>query len=329
MHLLFFFTFAFLKLELKLTMNLSKEVKAGLIAIFAIISFVLFFQFLKGKNLLSSDNYYYVKYDNVDGLEPSNAVVINGLKVGLVDQIIPITESNGRIHFIVKIPVSDDYKFSKNSAVEIFEPSLMGGKKLQINLAYDKAIAKDGDTLKGNFQLSAIAAMTSEMGPKVSSVISKMDSTLTSTNKIMDEQNRREIKLLLANLNATVSAFKATADQTNRLLANNEPKINALLDNANHTMVSTKSTVDKFGKVADGIDTQKLNQSIEELSKTAQQLNQVIAGINKGEGSLGKLMKDEELYNNLNKTSNSLNALITDLKENPKRYINVSVFGKK
>ena len=310
-------------------MNLSKEVKAGLIAIFAIISFVLFFQFLKGKNLFSTDNYYYVKYDNVDGLEPSNAVVINGLKVGLVDQIIPITEPNGRIYFIVKISVSDDYTFSKNSSVEIFEPSLMGGKKLKINLAYDKALAKDGDTLKGNFQLSAIAAMASEMGPKVSNVLSRMDSTLISTNRILDEQNRQEIKQLLANLNATVSAFKTTADQTNKLLANSQPKINSLLDNASHTMNSTKTTVDKFGKIADGIDTQKLNKSIEELTKTSQQLNQIIAGINRGEGSLGKLMKDEELYNNLNKTSNSLNTLVTDLKENPKRYINISVFGKK
>jgi mce4 protein len=310
-------------------MNLSKEVKAGLIAIFAIVSFMLFFQFLKGKNVFSTDNFFFVKYDNVDGLEPSNAVTINGLKVGLVDQIIPVTSKNGKISFVVRISVDDEYSFSKNSAVEIFEPSLMGGKQLKINLVYDNQIAKDGDTLGGKFQLSAINAMASEMGPKVSSVLTKVDSTLSSTNKILDEQNRREIKQLLTNLNATVSAFKTTADQTNRLLASNEHKINSLLDNANQTMVSTKNTVDKFGKVADEIDAKKLNQSIEELSKTANQLNQVIAGINRGEGSLGKLMKDEELYNNLTKTSNSLNELISDLKQNPKKYINISVFGKK
>ena len=309
-------------------MNLSKEVKAGLIAIFAIVSFMLFFQFLKGKNVFSTDNFFFVKYDNVDGLEPSNAVTINGLKVGLVDQIIPIISKDGKISFVVKISVDDQYSFSKNSPVEIFEPSLMGGKQLKINLVYDNKIAKDGDTLGGKFQLSAINAMASEMGPKVSSVLTKVDSTLASTNKILDEQNRREIKMLLSNLNATVSAFKTTADQTNRLLASNEHKISSLLDNTNQTMVSTKNTVDKFGKVADEIDAKKLNQSIEELSKTANQLNQVIAGINRGEGSLGKLMKDEELYNNLTKTSNSLNELISDLKQNPKKYINISVFGK-
>lgn len=309
-------------------MTLSKEIKAGLIAIFAIVSFVIFFQFLKGKNIFSTDNFFYVKYDNVDGLERSNAVTINGLKVGLVDDIIPISSPDGQINFVVKISVDDQYSFSKNSNIEIFEPGLMGGKQLKINLAYDKAFAKDGDTLKGNLRASAITAMANEMSPKVSSVLAKMDSTLASTSKILDEQNRREIKVLLQNLNHTIAAFKATSDQTNRILAKSEPQINALLHQTNQTMTSTKSTVEKFGKVAEGIDTEKLNTSIDKLSQTADKLNIIIAGIDRGEGSLGKIMKNEELYNNLTKTSNSLNELIIDLKQNPKRYINISVFGK-
>lgn len=309
-------------------MTISKEIKAGLIAVLAIVSFVIFFQFLKGKNVFTSDNFFYVKYDNVDGLERSNAVTINGLKVGLVDDIIPVTDKKGKISFLVKIAIENKYNFSKNSLVEIFEPSLMGGKQLKINLVYDQATAKDGDTLQGNIQLSALTAMATDMSPKVSSVLSKMDSTLASTSKLLDEQNRREIKLLLANLNQTVSSFKRTSDQTNQLLAGSEPKINTLLNNANETMTSTKKTLDKFGNVAEGIDTQKLNNSIEKLSQTAEKLNAVITGIEKGEGSLGKLTKDEELYNNLLKTSKSLDALIIDLKENPKRYINISVFGK-
>lgn len=309
-------------------MKLSKEIKAGLIAILAIGSFVVFFQFLKGKNVFTTNNFFYVKYDNVDGLERSNAVTINGLKVGLVDDIIPITDKDGKISFIVKISIENQYSFSKNSAIEIFEPGLMGGKQLKINLVYDQAIAKDGDTLKGNLQQSALTAMASEMTPKVSNVLTKMDSTLASTAKLLDEQNRREIKILLTNLNQTIASFKATSDQTNQLLAGSEPKINALLNNANQTMASTKNTLEKFGNVAEGIDTQKLNTSIQKLSETADKLNKVITGIEQGEGTLGKIAKDEELYNNLAKASNSLNELLSDLKQNPKRYINISVFGK-
>lgn len=309
-------------------MKFSKEAKAGAIAIFAIVSFVLFFQFLKGKNVFTTDNFFYVEYDNVEGLEASNAVVINGLKVGLVDEIAPMNKKDGRIAFVVKISVDDQYSFSKNSVVEIFEPSLMGGKQLKINLVYDNTLAKDGDTLRGAFKPSAIAAMTSEMSPQISSVLAKMDSTLASTSKILDEQNRREIRVLLANLNETVASFRTTSDVTNRLLAGSQPKINALLDNTSQTMISARNTSDKIGRVADNIDTQKLNTAIDKLSYTADQLNKVVAGIERGEGSLGKLTKDPELYNNLTKTSNALNELVTDLRENPKKYINISVFGK-
>ena len=309
-------------------MNISKEIKAGLIAILAISSFVVFFQFLKGKNVFTTNNYFYIKYDNVDGLERSNAVTINGLKVGLVDDIIPITDKNGKIHFLVKVSIENQYSFSKNSSIEIFEPGLMGGKQLKINLVYDQITAKDGDTLKGEMKPSALASMASDLSPKVSNVLTQLDSTLSNTSKLLDEQNRREIKLLLANLNQTISSFKSTSDQTNQLLAESQPKINTLLKSANETMASTKNTLEKFGNVAEGIDTKNLNNSINKLRETAYKLNSVITGIEKGEGTLGKLTKDEELYNNLSKTSNSLNELIVDLKENPKRYINISVFGK-
>ena len=255
-------------------------------------------------------------------------MTINGLKVGLVDDIIPITDKNGKIHFLVKVSIENQYSFSKNSSIEIFEPGLMGGKQLKINLVYDQIIAKDGDTLKGEMKPSALASMASDLSPKVSNVLTQLDSTLSNTSKLLDEQNRREIKLLLANLNQTISSFKSTSDQTNQLLAESQPKINTLLKSANETMASTKNTLEKFGNVAEGIDTKNLNNSINKLSETANKLNSVIAGIEKGEGTLGKLTKDEELYNNLSKTSNSLNELIVDLKENPKRYINISIFGK-
>lgn len=309
-------------------MKTSKEIKAGLIAILAVGSFVMFFQFLKGKNVFTSDNFFYVKYDNVDGLERSNAVTINGLKVGLVDDIIPVTNKEGKISFLVKIAVENQYTFSKNSSVEIFEPGLMGGKQLKINLIYDRTSAEDGDTLKGNLQLPALTAIASDMSPKVSSVLNKMDSTLTSTYKLLDEQNRREIKILLTNLNQTISAFKNTSDQTNQLLVGSGPKAITLLNNTNETMISAKKTLDKFGDIAKGIDTQNINNSIEKLNETTDKLNSMISKIEKGEGSLGKLTKDEELYDNLAKTTNSLNELINDLKENPKRYINISVFGR-
>lgn len=312
-------------------MKYSKEIKAGLIALLAIVGFVILFQFMKGKSLFTTDNIFYAKFDNVEGLEASNPVSINGLKVGQVDQIIPVTEKDGKIHFVVKVTVDDEFEFSKKSTLEIFEPGLMSGKQMRVNLAYGNPMAKDGDTLAGAFTLSMMNNISSQVGPvkdQLQIVLKRVDSLTNNANQILNDQNKAEIRALLLNLNRTVASFEGTSQQTNALLANNDPLIQKVLDNANLATISAKTAIDKYGRVAEQVDVQKLNNTIDKLSVTADKLNGVISGIQNGEGSLGKLTKDEELYRNLNESSQNLNKLILDLKENPKRYLNFSVFGK-
>ena len=309
----------------------TKEIKAGLIALLAIIGFVILFQFMKGKSLFTTDNIFYAKFDNVEGLEASNPVSINGLKVGQVDQIIPVTLPDGKIHFVVKVTVDDNFEFSKKSTLEIFEPGLMSGKQMRVNLAYGGPMAKDGDTLDGAFKLSMMNNISSQIGPvkdQLQIVLKRVDSLTNNANQLLNDQNKAEIRALLVNLNRTVAAFENTSRQTNALLANNDPRIQKMLDNANLATISAKTTIDKYGDVAEAVDVQKLNNTIDKLSTTADKLNGVISGIQNGEGSLGKLTKDEQLYQNLNKTAENLNLLVEDLKANPKRYLNFSVFGK-
>ncbi|SMP02681.1 MlaD family protein [Chryseobacterium profundimaris] len=312
-------------------MKFSKELKAGIIALIAIIGFVVLFQFMKGRSLFTTDNIFYAKYDNVEGLAQSAPVSINGLKVGQVDKIIPNTSKDGKIDFLVKITVDNNFEFSKNSTLEIFEPGLMSGKEMRINLMYGGPTAKDGDTLKGAFKLGTLGSLSSQVGPvkdQLQTVLYRVDSLMSSANQVVNAQNREEIRLLLANLNKTVAALQTTAGSVNSLVGHNDPKLQKVLDDASLTMQSGKVTLDKYGNLAESINTQKLNATISNLDATVGKLNEVVAGINNGQGSLGKLMKDEELYNNLNSASNNLNSLIEDVKANPKKYVNFSVFGK-
>jgi len=309
----------------------SKELKAGVIALLAIVGFVVLFQFMKGRSLFTTDNIFYAQYDNVEGLAQSSPVSINGLKVGQVDKIIPHTSKDGKIDFLVKITVDNNFEFSKNSTLEIFEPSLMGGKEMRINLMYGGPTAKDGDTLRGAFKLGTLGSLSSQVGPvkdQLQVVLHRVDSLMTNANQLVDAQNRQEIKLLLANLNKTVAALQTTAGSVNSLVGHNDPKLQKVLDDASITMQSGKVTLDKYGNLAESIDTKKLNATIANLDATVGQLNNVVSGIDRGEGSLGKIMKDDQLYNNLNAASNNLNSLIEDLKAHPKKYVNFSVFGK-
>ncbi|CAD7807745.1 putative phospholipid ABC transporter-binding protein MlaD [Chryseobacterium aquaeductus] len=312
-------------------MKFNKEIKAGLIGVLAVVGFVILFQFMKGRSLFTTDNIFYAKYDNVEGLTQSSPVSINGLKVGQVDKILPQTSKDGKIHFIVKITVDDNFEFSKNSSLEIFEPGLMSGKEMRVNLAYGGATAKDGDTLQGAFKLGMMNSLSSQVGPvkdQLQTVLHRVDSLMVNANQVMNAQNREEIKILLHNLNRTVGALENTAGSVNKLVGNNDPKLQRVLDDASVTMQTGKVTLDKYGKLAESIDTQKLNATIANLDNTVGQLNKVVSGIDRGEGSLGKIMKDDQLYNNLNAASTNLNSLIEDLKANPKKYVNFSVFGK-
>lgn len=312
-------------------MKFSKEVKAGAIAVLAIVGFVYLFQFMKGKNVFSKDEIYYSKFDNVQGLTASSPVSINGLKVGQVSAIAPVKSKDGKISFVVKIMVDNKYTFSKTSTVEIFEPGLMSGKELKINLGEGQPFAESGDTLRGSIQLSMLNNISSQVGPvkdQLQEALRKIDSLTSNANKLFDEQNRAEVKALLANLNQTVRSFESTSKQTNQLLSNNDPRIQKVLDNADLATISAKNTIEKYGNVADNIDTKKFNQTVEKMGAATDNLNKIINGIQNGEGSLGKLTKDDELYRNLNETIQNMNALVTDLKANPKRYVNISVFGK-
>ena len=319
-------------------MKLSKELKIGIITIITLIGFFMLFNFLKGQNIFSSGRLFTVKFENVNGLAPSKPVSINGLRVGQVKEI-KIIDTAKPIYFEVVISVEKNIQFSKQTVAEIYEPGIMSGPEIRLLLDYGSDVAKDGDFLPGRIAGGMLDGFSKQLTPtqaKLDSVLLSFNQTLGSVNNVLDPSTQQEIKAMLRNLNRTVDSFDktaqsltATSNSANDLIKTNEKTVNTTLNNASATMASAKATVDKFGKTADKLNALELDQVIKNFENASKNLNTLLEDMNNGKGSLGKLAKDETLANELEATIKNMNELVSDLKKNPSRYVNISVFGKK
>jgi hypothetical protein len=203
----------------------------------------------------------------------------------------------------------------------------------------EKIIAQSGDYLNGRVAGGMFAGITEQLGPtqtKIDSVLITLNKTLAGVDSMLDQENKQNLKVLLKNLNHTVSSFDATAksiertsNSANGLIAQNEQTIKKTLNNANTTLASTQATIEKFGKTADKINAMELEKTIKNFEEASKNLNSLLADINNGKGSLGKLAKEDDIADELKATIKSVNSLVDDLKKNPSRYVNISVFGKK
>lgn len=304
-------------------MKITREIKTAILVIASILLFIWGYSFLRGSDLLSDYRTFYVEFDNVEGLSPSAPVTISGLAVG---KVTAITLHHETAKLTVEIQIKSDFPISKSSVVNLYEPGFIGGKQLQIipNLE-DKSQAETGDKLKSGVVPGMLSAFGDKLAPvqkKVELVLVSADSLITNLNDILDDKTKRNLKASIENLNATMAQFSKTSKSINEMLDTNKGKIDGIVTN-----FSTISS--NFSKVSDTIAKAKLGESIRNLEKTLDGVNKIVADLEKGKGTMGKLLKDETLYNNFNKTSKELELLLQDLRLNPTRYINVSLFGKK
>ncbi|WP_313385389.1 MlaD family protein [Chishuiella sp.] len=312
-------------------MKLSKEFKIGIVTIVTLIGFFMLFNFLKGQNIFSSGRLFIVKFENVKGLAPSKPVSINGLRVGQVKEI-KIVDDAKPIYFDVVLSIDKDIQFSKKTIAEIYEPGIMSGPEVRLLLDYGPDIAKSGDYLEGRVAGGMMDGLTKQLSPtqtKLDSVLVSFNHTLQGVNNILDKDAQQDVKAMLKNLNNTVASFDktaqsltATSNSANNLIASNQKTLSA-------TLTSAKSTVEKFGQTADKLNELQLDQVIKNFENVSKNLNGLLEDVNNGKGSLGKLAKDDGIANELEATIKNMNSLVEDLKKNPSRYVNISVFGKK
>ena len=304
-------------------MKVSREVKTGILAIGAILLFVFGYSFLKGTNLFQDSRVFFVKYENVEGLATSAPVTINGLNVGKVNDI-RFADGNGGL--VVKFTVDNAFVFSKSSKVRIYSDGLIGGKSLGIFLEYDpENIAKSGDTLSGAIDGGMLDAVTKALGPlenRLTSTLISVDSMLLSVNDILDKDTRLHLKQAIQNLNGTMSSLNGVSGKLNTLLANNAGKMDRTFTNLDEMSLN-------FSKFSDSLAQIQTGKLVADLQDVIGRFDAIVTGLDNGEGSVGKLLKDEKLYENLEGASKELEKLLEDVRLNPKRYVHVSVFGKK
>lgn len=292
-------------------MKHSKELKIGVAFVAALALLVYGINFLKGINLFSPTNTYYLVYDNLDGLVISNGVYIKGYKVG---QVKDIKYDFKKEHpFIVEIIINDDIELPTGSVANLYDASMLGGKGINLVLGSENKHYASGDTLPTDTEKGLVGALA-EVVPTLQTTIEHVDSAVVSVNSLL---NSDEIAHSLENIEAVTSELKSTSKRLDYMMNVEIPPVISKADKtlANINSISEQLNEADYKRIMSGIDT------------AIQNVQGIASKFNSPEGTVGQLLTNHSLYDSINTTIGSVNALVIDLKANPKKYVHFSLFG--
>ena len=317
-------------------MKIPKEVKIGFVVAVALGLLYYGFHFLKGENIFKKEKVYYSVYSNVKGLLPANNVVVNGYKIGLVQEIYFYPgDTTGRL--IVKFLIENDIAIPDNS-VAVIESDLLGVSVINIRLGNSKTSIKTNDTLQSMLSTSIQEEINLQMLPvkkKLEGLMVSLDTALMAIRYIFNEATRENlaksfesIKFTIQNLERTTynidTLVKSQRNRFGRIIGN----IESISYNIAESNEKITNVINNFSDVSDSLAKIDFTNTIKNADKTLQDVSAIVEKINLGEGSLGMLINNDTLYNNLESATKELDELLLDMKLHPKRYIHFSVFGK-
>lgn len=312
-------------------MKFSKEARIGLLVAVSLLIFFAGFYFLKGANLFSGENEYYAYFDDVQGLLPSAAVQVKGLNIGRVSEI--KLNENGKVK--VTLAVSKKVNVTQGSIAKLTAADLLGTKVISLALGESTVALENESTIPGEIQGGIIDNISVEISPLVADlrhVVATLDTVMIGVNSMLNDTTRRRLESSIASLDVAMSNFS----QLSQTLHHESQQIVGIIRNTNSitsNLASNNKQITNIINNADALSKQlssaPVEQTFRELQAASAQLQGVINKINANEGSLGMLVNDPKLYNNLTSSLSTLDLLLADIKRHPTRYVNVSIFGRK
>lgn len=297
-------------------MKMSKEIKIALVAIAGILVMYFGINFLKGKNLFSSNNFYYITFDNIEGLGASSPIYANGYKVGTVEEVHFDFDESGPIK--LKVEINKELRIPKESTAEIVK-DLMGNLQVHLTLAKNSGeYIEPGGAIKG-IATQGLMDKVSSMVPTIELMLPKMDSILTNLNALVSDP---AIAASLHNIQTITSDLTVSTRELNTLMTGLNRDVPGLMKRAN-------GVLDNTGKLTSNLAALDVQGTLDKVNATLENAQAFTDKLNSNEGTLGKLMTDPGLYNNLNSTMRDADSLLVNLKQHPGRYVHFSLFGKK
>jgi phospholipid/cholesterol/gamma-HCH transport system substrate-binding protein len=304
-------------------LRLSKEIKAAFFVLSTILLFIFGFNYLKGSSILDKQKTIFAVYDEVDGLLVGANVMINGLSIGNVTELDFLPNST---KIIVTLKVKDKLNFSSKSTASIYETGVLGGLAISIEPLFEReSIVKTGDTLMSSVRPGLTELINRQIEPlsrQLQSTITSVDSIFTGASNVLNRQTQEEIKESISVLTSAINAIKNSSVIIEEILTSKNTQINNTLDNFEKISAN-------LSNVSDELNSFGLTSLLSNLEVSVDGISSIVDKLDSDNSTLGKLINEDEVYNNLNSSIESLNILINDIKENPKKYVHFSVFGRK
>ena len=296
------------------------------------------FNFLKGFNVFSNQRHFYAIYPKVEGLTISSPVLINGYKIGFVQTMYFHPDNSGNV--IVKMQLTNtDFNVPVQSTARIISADLLGSKAIELVMNDTTIYAESGDTLLPDIKSTLTDELNKTVEPlkaRAISIFAQLDSVMGDIRHIVNKENRDNLSKSVASLRSTLANLESATGGLDTLVSEEKGKLAKIFDNLESITGNIKNNNDKiqniltnFSSLSDTLAKSNFKSAIMNADKALTEAAEVFNKINNGEGSIGMLINNDSLYNNLNSASSNLDKLFLDIKENPGRYVSISVFGKK